>query len=178
MTILKLLLPRNENEFILPLITVEETKIMLKNLKNTSSTGHDHINNRFIKKVYIEIAPHICHLINAIIIKGKIPNIFKISRITPIYKCKGHPNLLESFRAVNNLICMDKIWEEHVRANLIKFLDNNNIIQPNNHGGRRAHSTTTVLLQITDKLNKQYDRNRISATLTTDLTAAFDTVNT
>ena len=176
--ILSLLLPRNENKFVLPLITVDETKNMLKKLKNSSSIGYDRINYRFIQKIYIEISPHITHMINTIIIKGKVPDVLKVSRITPISKPLKPTNLLGSFRPLNNLSCLDKLWEEHLRLNLVKFLKTNNIIHQNHHGGRQQHSTTTALLQITNNLRQQYDRDRVTATLTTDLTSAFDTVNT
>ena len=62
--------------------------------------------------------------------------------------------------------------------NLIPFLNNNKIILDNHHGGRSKHSTVTALSNITHILNTHYDNDRVTATLTTDLTAAFDTVDT
>ena len=53
-------------------------------------------------------------------------------------------------------------------------MDQNKIINKNHHGGLKSHSTTTVLIQITDKLNKNYEKGKISVALATDLTAAFD----
>ena len=69
-------------------------------------------------------------------------------------------------------------WEEHLLIHLTKFLLNNEIIHPNHHGGRQFHSTTSALLHITNNLKQQYDSDKITATLTTDLTSAFETVNT
>ena len=97
--------------------------------------------------------------------------------MTPILKSSRPPNLLGSFRPLNNLVSLEKLWEEHMRIHLHKFLDANMIINDNHHGGRKNHSTITALIQIHDFLYKQYDENRICTTLTTDLTAAFDTVN-
>ena len=48
----------------------------------------------------------------------------------------------------------------------------------NHHRGQKLHSTTTALTNITHKLNHIYETKKISSTLTTDLTAAFDTVDT
>ena len=42
----------------------------------------------------------------------------------------------------------------------------------------KKHSTITALTAITHQLNHNWDNDFISATLTTDLTAAFDTVDT
>ena len=61
---------------------------------------------------------------------------------------------------------------------LIPFFNDNKIINKFHHGGREKHSTTTALSNITYTLNKNYDNNLISAVISTDLTAAFDTVDT
>ena len=39
------------------------------------------------------------------------------------------------------------------------------------------HSTITALTQITYQINKIYDQNKIIATFSTDITAAFNTVD-
>ena len=81
--ILEFLIPKNQNTFNLPPITLEKTKKIIKNLKNSNSTGHDLLNNKILKKVKNILAPHITYLINTIIISNIFPDIFKISRILP-----------------------------------------------------------------------------------------------
>ena len=61
--------------------------------------------------------------------------------------------------------------------NLTKYLTDKNIILNNRHGGHRGHSTTTAILQINDTLQNKHEKNRISVALTTDQTAAFNTVD-
>ena len=48
MDILTSLIPRNTNNFSIPLITIDQTQSIIKNLKNSNSTGHDDINNKII----------------------------------------------------------------------------------------------------------------------------------
>ena len=146
-------------------------------MKNSNSTGHDDITNNIIKRINKEMSPHITHMINTIINRQTIPNIFKISRILPLSKPEKSVHLIESYRPINNLLCLEKILEEHIIIHLNIFLEENNIINNNNHGGRKEHSTTTALTQINNKLLYNYDNNKISATLTTDLSAAYDTVD-
>ena len=43
--IIKYLIPRNPNVFIIPLISINETKNIIKNLKNSYSCGHDELNS-------------------------------------------------------------------------------------------------------------------------------------
>ena len=129
-----------------------------------------------LNKIKPTIAPHITHLINTIIHTNTFPDIFKISRITPTHK-PGKPTTdIDSYRPINNLCTLDKIVEEHIQTHLNNYLQQYNIIHPNHHGGREKHSRTTALSQIYNTLNTQYENDNITATLQTDLSAAFDTV--
>ena len=46
----------------------------------------------------------------------------------------------------------------------------------NQHGGRKRHSTTTALAQINNQILINNENNKITATFTTDLSAAYDTI--
>ena len=66
--------------------------------------------------------------------------------------------------------------EEHIVINLHKILNENNILNANQHGGRKRHSTTTALAQINNQILINNENNKITATFTTDLSAAYDTI--
>ena len=95
----------------------------------------------------------------------------------PISKPGKEMSMIDSFRPINNLVITEKIVEEWIKVNLIEFLENNNIMSKNHHGGRAAHSTVTAKTQIDQKLHKNYENDKITAVLATDLSAAFDTVD-
>ena len=86
MEILGNLIPKCVNTFVLPLITLQQTKDIIGGLKNSNSTGHDKITNKVLKKLKSKIAPHICHMINSIIITKIFPKIFKLTKILPFSK--------------------------------------------------------------------------------------------
>ena len=147
-------------------------------MKSSNCHGHDYVTNKILKLINKEISPHLVHLINNIIRTQIFPEIYKISRMTPLSKPDKDDKLPASYRPINNLPAIEKIIEMHILQHLLPFLEQNDIILNNHHGGRHLHSTTTALTDITYKLNNNYENNKISATLTTDLTAAFDTVDT
>ena len=74
--ILKELIPSTNNKFTLPQITLPEIKLIIKKLKNSNSTGHDNVSNKIIKRLDVELAPLIMHLINTIIRTGVVPKFF------------------------------------------------------------------------------------------------------
>ena len=72
---------------------------------------------------------------------------------------------------------MEKILECHVLHHLNLFLKDNHILHDNHHGGRKGHSTTSAITQINNKLLQNYENNKISAVLSCDNSAAFDTID-
>ena len=178
MEILNILIPRCKNTFIIPPITIDQMNHMIRGLKNSSSTGYDSVNNKIIKKINKLISPHLTHLINSIILTNKIPEIFRISKILPLSKPEKRRENIESYRPINNLPCLEKIMEGHILKHMLIFIEENNILDINHHGGRKQHSTTTALVDIIYNIQKNYDNDKVTAILDTDLTAAYDTVDT
>ena len=108
MQILKKLTKRNENKFHLPYLQIKDVQRIILKLKSSNSRGHDEITSRIIKKIYKEISPVLCHLYNNMIRTSYFPQIFKLSRITPLRKGSKNLLLIDSFRHVNNLFFLEK----------------------------------------------------------------------
>ena len=153
--ILKMVCDKPETTFTLPLISVPETKQIILTQKNSSSRGYDAINNKILRKLAPELAPIIAHLINSIIRTGIFPDNLKISRIIPILKPGKIACLPDSYRPINCLNAVEKLIEEWIKINLDKYFENNKIINPNHHGGRRGHSPVTAKATLDHILQKK-----------------------
>merc|ERR1712240_364110 len=101
----------------------------------------------------------------------------KLFRIIPIKKPDKPDDEIDSYHPINNLSTLEKIIEQHIKLHLETYLYTNNIIINNHHGSRKYHGTNTAIAQITNEINKAYENNYITATVTTDLSAAFDTID-
>ena len=117
----------------------------------------------------------ICHLYNQILCTGVFPSGLKVSRITPLLKPGKVATDSSSYRPISNLNSVEKVIEELLKDDMEEFLEHNNIIPDNHHGGRRYHSTVTAKTVLDKEINKLRDSNKSIAITTTDLTAAFDT---
>ena len=84
---------------------------------------------------------------------------------------------LENYRPVSLLPFLSKILERTVFKQVSEYLQNNNLIDPNQSGFRRDHSTETALLSVTESLRLAQAAGQSSVLLLLDLSAAFDTVN-
>ncbi|MFZ2538662.1 MAG: reverse transcriptase family protein [Oscillospiraceae bacterium] len=64
-----------------------------------------------------------------------------------------------------------------IYSRLIEYIDDNNIINPNQFGFRHKHSTCLALLKFVDEITKSIDERKITVGIFIDLAKAFDTVN-
>jgi hypothetical protein len=64
----------------------------------------------------------------------------KIAKVVPVFK-SGNVNDINNYRPISLLCTFSKILEKIVANRLIKYLDLNNLISPNQFGFRAKHST-------------------------------------
>ena len=171
------MLPRNKNEFKLPLLTVEDTRKLIKNAKNSWTLCGNDISMNIIKKLNDRISPHITHLFNCIIRSGTYPEIVQISKILPLLKPKKDKFEIESYRPVNVMGPVEKLFQEHIKIHLTEFLSQNGVILESHHGVIKYHGTDTALVTVMNQLYENRDRKLNSCILQTDLSSAFDTID-
>ena len=68
-------------------------------------------------------------------------NSWLIGYIIPIYKNKGNAERPENYRPITILSCMGKLQTTIPNTRLIKFLEGNHLLNPNQAGFRKNHST-------------------------------------
>ena len=88
------------------------------------------------------------------------------------------PIFIENYRPISNLCCIEKIIEHYILGHLENFFEDNKIFNINIHGGRKDHSTLSAITDIYHQLFKNKEENLTSVILATDLSAAYDTVDT
>ena len=171
------LIPKPDSRFILPEITLKETTEIIKQSKNSNTTGFDNISMKILKLNPEVIAIFITHAINSSIRTGIFPDCLKLAKIIPLLKSDKMKTKVSSYRPICNLHTVEKIFEEHIKRHLNKYLVENNIIDEAHHGGQTKHSTQTAKaeLDITNENNPQNDK--ITSIISTDLSAAYDTIN-
>ena len=72
---------------------------------------------------------------------------------------------------------MSKIVERAAVNRLVKYLEENNKLYRSQHAYRKAHSTTTALVEITEFLHAELENKNLPAIIATDLSKAFDSVS-
>ena len=117
------------------------------------------------------------HLTNQMLRTGTFPRILKIAKITPVKKPRKSTTNKMNFRPICNLQVCEKAIEDVLKRKMMDYFEENEILVKEQHGGRSNHNTITAKAGIEEACRRNLDKNELGIIVSTNLTAAFDTVN-
>jgi hypothetical protein len=148
---------------------------IIKSMHSKSSVDCNNVSMELIKFVSYEICVPLAHIYQLSIESGVFPELFKSSRIVPIYK-QGDPTLCDNYRPIALVDSFSKILEKMVAIDLFNHLDRNNLIYKHQYGFQRGKSTEHNLLHVTNYIGQALNDNKWCIGVFLDLKKAFDTV--
>ena len=164
--------------FQLKSVTTNEVSQMIRKLKNSSAFGRDKLDSTTIKLAAPIILPAITHIINLSLATANFPAKWKLARVIPVLKGKNldktNPG---SYRPICQLPVVSKLAERAVQSQLLSYLEESGQLSNCHHAYRNKYSTTTALIHLMDAVATATDHNLITASMTIDLSAAFDCVS-
>ena len=107
---------------------------------------------------------------------GIFPDIFKISRVTPVDK-GGNDLDPSNYRPISTLSALTQIFEKLICEQLVNYLERHSIFYQYQFGFRKGHSSAQAVAEIADNLRKSIDNNLYTCGVFLDFSKAFDTVN-
>lgn len=156
-------------------VSEEELNKIILSFKNKYSSGYDEIPMPVIKHASKYLIKPIAHVINSSFVTGIFPNKLKISKIVTIFK-KGNTNDPVNYRPLSILPAMSKIYERVMYVQFVKFLENNNLFDIEQHGFRMGRSTVTAGIDFIDSIVDAIDGGNNATGIFMDLSKAFDSV--
>ena len=162
--------------FSLQNITMPQLNKLMLEIHPGSSASFDLISMKTIKKIYPAIKQPLLNLVNATISTTTYPTGLKISKVLPLLKKDKIKTDPQSYRGINILPSLGKIVDKIVSQQISTYLDQNNLIPPNHHGGRKFKSTITAATTLVDEWADDLENNAHKAILLLDQSAAFDTI--
>lgn len=118
----------------------------------------------------------ITNIINKSITECVFPESWKVAVVKPIPKT-NQPSTLNDIRPISLLPCLSKVLEKIVCMQMIKFLEDHQILPQHQSGFRRGHSTATALIDVVDNLLAAQDGGKCSILVLLDFSRAFDSIN-
>ena len=142
------------------LITIDFNKDdilkIIRNLNVNKAHGHDEISIRMLKICDSAVTEPLSILFKNCIGSGIFPNIWKMSHIIPTHK-KNDKCLINNYRPVSLLPICSKIFERIIYNPVFLYLENNNLLTPNQSGFRPNDSCVNQLLSIVHKIYSDFD---------------------
>ncbi len=156
----------------------ENVRRELEMLRDKPSYGFDNVPVKLLKDGAEILAAPMHKLMNLVYEKKRVPEIWKTSRIIPLFK-KGKKNKIENYRPISNLCASSKIFERLLLSRIdIEKEARVDIFGKTQHGFRRGRSTVTAAIELQANIAESMDDNCYVAVASLDLSAAFDVINT
>ena len=129
---------------------------IIRNLNVNKAHGHDNISIRMLKICDSAVTEPLSILFKNCIKSGIFPNNWKMSHIIPTYK-KNDKHCIKNYRPVSLLPICSKIFERIIYNPVFLYLENNNLLTPNQSGFRPNDSCINQLLSIVHKIYSDFD---------------------
>ena len=156
--------------------TCKEVKNSISDLKIHKNEGTDLILNEFIKYGSGVILKTLVKLFNKILNVGVFPESWNLSLLSSIHK-SGDPTDPGNYRGISVCSCLGKLFNRLLQKRLDNFLENNNLLSPNQTGFRKGFRTTDNIFILKTVINKYLNRcNGKVFVCFVDFKKAFDSV--
>lgn len=139
------------------------------------SCGIDSINNKLVKNFHKELANPMTKIINKSIQESKVPKMYKIGRLIPLFK-KGNQADCGNYRPVSLLSSLSKILEKVISGQMMHYLNTHNLLCPDQFGFRPKSQTNHVVQKLINDISKNATANKVTIATYLDLSKAFDCI--
>ena len=148
----------------------------MHSLKVNKAAGLDKIPARLVRDAEVELAPSLTYLINKSITDGTVPALWKVARVTPLYKSEDKL-LVENYRPISVLPVLSKVLERVVHTQMSAYLDHLSLLYKHQYGFRRGRSTAQAVGQLNNFVLDAMDGHKVTGMLFLDISKAFDSIN-
>lgn len=155
---------------------ISEVKEYIRLLKNNKAPGLDGINSIILKNMPELFYEILSKIFNCCLINGYFPPAFKRSKVIPIPKKGKDPKLPTSYRPISILSLLDKVFEKIIHKRLVNFADQNSIINHQQFGFRREHSTVHQVKRVVNFIEANKKNRKSTGIIFLDIEKAFDTI--
>ena len=148
----------------------------ISRLEKGKASGPDKVSVSLVQDAAKSISYPLALIYNSSLKNGVFPEIWKIAKITPIYK-SGARTDVNNYRPISVISVFSRMLERISHDQLFEFLQKNDTLTDNQAAFRKLYSTMTSLIASTDYWYENIDCSKINLTIFLDLKKAFDTVD-
>ena len=170
-------LPSSIHSFELTAGDVNFVYDQLRLLRDKSNLDILNIDCKLLRLSASAVAPSLSKIINLSISSGTIPDDWKTSKVTPIYKGKGPTDDCGNYRPISVISHIAKIMEKVVLRQLKTYLEEHKFISNCQSAFIKNNSTTTAIHRIISDVLEGINEDELTAMCFIDLRKCFDTID-
>jgi hypothetical protein len=167
----------NGGKFKIKEFSTDEVSIALSEMRSDSDPGFVGIDAIIFKECSHELKHVICALFNKCLTTSELPDDWKISYTTPVYKGKGSKSDLGNYRPISVLSPIAKVFESLLAGRVCDYFESGGLVHDSQYGFRCKLSCETALNSMVSGWRKSLSEKEFTISVFLDLSKAFDTVN-
>lgn len=156
--------------------SVQDVTRELSSVNPSSAMGPDSVHPALLKHCSNNLAYPLFKIFSLSVNTGELPDIWKRSHVTPIFK-KGKRSDPLNYRPVSLTSVSCKILERLIVKELHTYLETNSLLDDNQFGFLPGKSVEDQLLITYDAVTEWMDSGNMVDLILFDFSKAFDTVN-
>ena len=158
-------------------ITLEEVEGAIARLKSGKSPGPD----LFTTDLFIQAGDMMRSALHKLLSmsweEGELPEIWRSADVKFLRKAgKSNYYSPNSYRPISLTSCIVKILERIITDRLEAHIEGNRIIDAEQDGFRKKHSTTNAVLRLVQSIFNGFEKDMYTAAISIDLKGAYDTI--
>ena len=157
-------------------ITPQEVLSCINKLDSSKACGPDKIPTKVLKMAAVYIAEPLAVIFNKSLREGRYPAKWKEATVKPIYKGKGSPSDITSYRPISLLPCISKVFEKLMFARIYEHISTHGLLNQRQSGYRPGHNTQLQLIYLSDMLYQSLDRGDDFTIIYLDISRYFEKI--
>lgn len=156
-------------------ISQEKIRTLLLNLKISKSPGPDNIHPRVLSELCNQLCIPLTQIYKGSMQQAIIPHEWKLARVSAIHK-KGKQTLASNYRPVSITSIVCRVMETIIRDDIVKFIDENNLLSDFQFGFWKGRSTNLQILNVLNDWTTNMEDKFNTECIYLDYQKAFDSV--
>ena len=161
---LKHIIPENR-EMLFQTVDEEYVLNAINRLEKGKASGPDKVTITLVKDAASSIAYPLMLIYNASLMNGIFPDIWKLVRVTPIYKSGPKSDTNNYHRPISVISVFSRMLERLTHDQLFEFLKTNKRLTSNQAAFCKHYSTITSLIGSTDYWYESIDHSKVNLTV-------------
>lgn len=159
-----------------PSVSADRITAIIRSRKKKSAPGEDEISYRVLSGLHPKAIESFREILSASLKYGEVPDCWKTAIIVLIPKGGKDPSRVSNRRPISLINSMAKVLETLVKEEMQEFIEENEILPPNQFGFRADLGAVHQVVNFAEAVTREIRPRRRSAVALFDLEKAYDKV--